>query len=99
MPYVRGVEARDRLLAFIVALEPLLTACDAPGFEVVWERERLAEVGWEALAHTRRAGATVLAPLLAALDRRLLAVLDPVQTCRDRCREREVRVAVGSRDA
>lgn len=76
MPYVRSVEARDRLRAFIAALEPLLTACDAPGFEAVWERGHLAEVGWEALAHTRRAGATALAPLLAALDRRLLAVLE-----------------------
>jgi len=76
MPYVRGVEARDRLLAFIVALEPLLTACDAPGFEAVWERERLAEVGWEALAYARRAGVATLAPVLAALDRRLLAVLE-----------------------
>lgn len=76
MPYVRGVEARDRLLAFIVALEPLLTACDAPGFEAVWERERLAEVGWEALAQARRTGVATLAPVLAALDRRLLAVLE-----------------------
>lgn len=76
MPYVRGVEARNRLLAFIVALEPLLTACDAAGFEAVWERERLAEVGWEALAQARRTGAAALAPVLAALDRRLLAVLE-----------------------
>ncbi len=76
MPYVRGVEARDRLLAFIVALEPLLVACDAAGFEAVWERERLAEVGWEALAHARRTGSAALAPVLAALDQRLLAVLE-----------------------
>src|SRR5215471_9505647 len=75
MPYVRSVEARDRLLAFIVALEPLLMACDAPGFEAVWERERLAEVGWEALARARRAGAAQLAPALEALHRRLFAVL------------------------
>lgn len=76
MPYVRSVEARDRLLAFIAALEPLLTACDAPGFEAVWEREQLAEVGWGALAQARRAGAATLAPVLEALDRRLLAVLE-----------------------
>ena len=76
MPYVRSVEARDRLLAFIAALEPLLTAYDAPGFEAVWDRERLAEVGWEALAQVRRAGAATLAPALEALDRRLLAVLE-----------------------
>ena len=76
MPYVRRVEARDRLRAFIAALEPLLTATDAPGFEAVWEREQLAEVGWETLAQARRAGAATLAPLLAALDRRLLAVLE-----------------------
>lgn len=76
MPYVRGVDARDRLLAFIVALEPLLVACDAHGFEAVWERERLAEVGWEALAQARRTGSAALEPALAALDRRLLAVLE-----------------------
>jgi hypothetical protein len=76
MAYVRGVEARDRLRSFIAALEPLLVASDAPGFEAVWERERLAEVGWEALAQARRTGAAALAPLLAALDRRLLAVLE-----------------------
>lgn len=70
------MEARDRLLAFIGALEPLHVACDASGFEAVWERERLAEVGWEALAQARRTGAAALAPVLAALDRRLLAVLE-----------------------
>jgi hypothetical protein len=70
------MEARDRLLAFTAALEPLLAACDAAGFEAVWERERLAEVGWESLAHARRAGWAVLAPVLAALDRRLLTVLE-----------------------
>lgn len=72
----RGMAARDRLLAFIGALEPLLVACDAGSFEAVWERERLAEVGWEALAQARRTGSATLAPVLAALDRRLLAVLE-----------------------
>lgn len=67
---------RDRLYAFAAALEPLLTAPDADGFEANWERERLAEVGWEALAGARRAGHAALAPALAALDRRLLAALE-----------------------
>jgi hypothetical protein len=81
--YVDGVEVRDRLYAFAAALEPLLVAPDADGFEAIWERERLAEVGWEALAEARRAGTAVLAPALAALDRRLLAVLERTRTFAD----------------
>lgn len=67
---------RDRLYGFAAALEPLLTAPDAAGFEASWEREGLAEVGWNALAAARRAGSAALAPALAVLDRRLLAVLE-----------------------
>jgi hypothetical protein len=70
------MEARDRLLAFTTALAPLLSASDAQSFEAVWERECLAEVGWEALARARRDGSAFLAPVLASLDRRLLAVLE-----------------------
>lgn len=70
------MEARDRLYAFTVALGPLLEALDDTAFEVIWERERLAEVGWDALAGARRTGAAALAPALAVLDRRLLAVLE-----------------------
>lgn len=70
------VQERDRLYGFIAALEPLLAAVDANAFEAAWQRERLTEVGWAALAGARRADTTALAPVLAALDRRLLAVLE-----------------------
>src|SRR5574342_673023 len=76
--YVRCMEVRDRLYGFAAALEPLLTAPDAASFEATWERERLAELGWEALGDARRAGSAAphLAPALATLDRRLLAILE-----------------------
>ena len=82
-PYVGGMQVRDRLYRFAAALEPLLTAPDAAGFEAVWERERLAELGWEALAGARRAGFAALAPALATLDRRLLAVLERTRAFSD----------------
>ncbi len=69
------MEARNWLYGFVAALEPLLAAADADGLEAAWERERLTEVGWAALAGARRADTTALAAALAALDRRLLAVL------------------------
>lgn len=73
-----AMEVRDRLYGFAAALEALLTAPDAARFEATWERERLAELGWEALGDARRAGSAAphLAPALATLDRRLLAVLE-----------------------
>ena len=67
---------RDQLYAFVAALEPLLTAPDAAGFEAIWDRERLSEVGWETLAGARRVGTAALARELDALDRRLLGVLE-----------------------
>lgn len=70
------MEARDRLCGFMAALESLLAVADSAAFEVAWERERLTEQGWAALAGARRADTTTLAPTLAALDRRLLAVLE-----------------------
>ncbi len=70
------MEARDRLYRFTAALEPLLAAAAADGFEAAWEREQLTEVAWAALAGARRADTPALAPALAALDRRLLAVLE-----------------------
>src|SRR5512144_566921 len=76
--YVRCMEVRDRLYGFAAALESLLTAPDAVSFEATWERDGLAELGWEALGDARRAGSAAphLAPALATLDRRLLAVLE-----------------------
>jgi hypothetical protein len=70
------MEARDQLYRFTAALEPLLAAVAADGFEAAWQRERLTEVGWAALAGARRADTPALAPALAALDVRLLAVLE-----------------------
>ena len=72
----RYVEDRDRLYRFAAALEPLLSAAAADGFEAAWERERLTDVGWAALAGAPRPQTPALAPVLAALDRRLLAVLE-----------------------
>jgi hypothetical protein len=70
------MEAHDRLRAFAERLATLLAARDARGFETVWERERLSDIGWEALARARRAGSASLEPVLLALDRRLLAALE-----------------------
>jgi hypothetical protein len=70
------MEAHDRLRAFVERLATLLAARDATGFETVWERERLSDVGWEALARARRTGSASLEPVLRALDRRLLAALE-----------------------
>ncbi len=78
-----SMEARDRLWGFMAALEPLLAAADAAAFEAAWERERLTELGWAALAGGRRVDTTALAPALAALDRRLLAVLERSRSCAD----------------
>lgn len=77
------MEARDRLYAFAARLDALLATRDARGFERVWERERLTEVGWEALARARRAESASLEPVLVALDRRLLALLDRGRTFPD----------------
>ncbi len=77
------MEARDRLCGFMAALEPLLSAADATAFEAAWEREQLTELGWSALAGGRRVDTTALAPTLAALDRRLLAVLERSRSCAD----------------
>lgn len=74
--YVRVMESRDHLIRFTAALEPLLAAADADAFEIAWQREHLTEIGWAALAGARRIDTTALAPILAALDRRLLAVLE-----------------------
>lgn len=60
----------------MAALESLLAAADTMAFEAVWERERLTELGWAALAGARRADTIALAPTLGALDCRLLAVLE-----------------------
>ena len=64
------------LCGFSAALDRLLAASDEPAFEAAWEAVDLQQLGWEALAHARRANTEVLEPALAEVDRRLLAVLE-----------------------
>lgn len=70
------MDARSRLAAFDAALEQLLTARDAAEFDARWDGIGLPQIAWEALALARRADTIPLEPLLARLDRRLLAVLE-----------------------
>ncbi len=51
-------------------------ARDAAAFEAEWITQDLQQVGWEALALARRANTEALEPVLAEVDRRLLAVLE-----------------------
>src|SRR5512145_3533177 len=62
--------------AFLAGLDALLAARDAAAFEAVWEERALQRRAWEALALARRESSPTLAPVLEAVDRRLLAVLD-----------------------
>ncbi|OLC95745.1 MAG: hypothetical protein AUJ00_05770 [Gemmatimonadetes bacterium 13_1_40CM_3_70_6] len=64
------------LCGFSAALERLLAAPDEPAFEAAWEAVDPQQLGWEALAHARRANTEALEPALAEVDRRLLAVLE-----------------------
>ena len=70
------VDAPARLCAFDACLERLLATRDAAAFDAVWEREDVTQTGWEALRLARRADTETLEPVLARLDRRLLALLD-----------------------
>src|SRR2546425_5531251 len=74
--YVGVMEAQRRLCGFSAALERLLAAGDAAAFEAEWIAQDVQRVGWEALALARRANTEVLEPVLAEVDRRLLAVLE-----------------------
>src|SRR3989442_14038569 len=74
--YVGVMEAQRRLCGFSAALERLLAAGDAAAFEAEWIAQDVQRVGWEALALARRADTEVLEPVLAEVDRRLLAVLE-----------------------
>ena len=75
-PYVACMHAQRRLCAFSAALEGLLVAPDAAALEAAWIDQDLPQTGWEALAFARRANTETLEPILAELDRRLLAVLE-----------------------
>src|SRR3989442_8761261 len=70
------MEAQRRLCGFSAALERLLAALDAATFEAEWITQDLQHVGWEALALARRPNTEGLEPVLAEVDRRLLAVLE-----------------------
>lgn len=70
------MDAIRRLGAFAAGLERLITARDAAQLDTTWEEQNLGQVGWEALALARRANTEALEPALAAVDRRLLAVLE-----------------------
>lgn len=70
------MDAQRQVRAFSLRLDSLLAAGDAAAFEQAWERERLSEVGWHALAGARQAASVSLESALVALDRRLLALLE-----------------------
>lgn len=70
------MDAPSPLHAFAVALEALLRVPDAPALEEAWERMDLQTLGWEALAGARRSGTPGLEPVLARVDRLLLALLE-----------------------
>src|SRR5258708_597837 len=74
--YVGLMYAQRRLCAFSAALERVLAARDAAAFEAEWITQDLQQVGWEALALARQANTEALEPVLAQVDRRLLAVLE-----------------------
>jgi len=74
--YVARVDPLRELCGFSAALERLLAAPDETGFEAAWQAADLQQLGWEALAHARRADTEALEPALAEVDRRLLAVLE-----------------------
>jgi hypothetical protein len=78
------MEAQRQLRAFATRLDSLLAARDAAAFEAAWERERLSEVGWDALSGARHAASALLEPVLVALDRRLLALLERGRRLPDR---------------
>src|SRR5216110_136415 len=70
------MEPSRALYRFAGALEPLLAAPDAAGFERSWDAAHLDRLAWEALALARRENSAALEPALHAVDRRLLAVLE-----------------------
>src|SRR2546428_1415384 len=72
--YVGVMEAQRRLCGFSATLERLLAARDAAAFEAEWIAQDVQRVGWEALALARQANTEALEPVLAEVDRRLLAV-------------------------
>src|ERR1700747_1831946 len=77
------MDAKARLCAFSAALEALLAAPGPQALEAAWVASDLDQLGWEALALARRANTPLLEPVLAQLDRRLLAVLERARALLD----------------
>ena len=71
-----SMEARRPLHAFAAALDELRRVADAPALEVAWERTGLPALAREALDNARRDTTHRLEPVLARVDRLLLALLE-----------------------
>jgi len=70
------MDAKRRLCGFTAELERLAAVRTPEDFEAAWTGRDLEALGRRALAIARRADSLALAPVLAELDRTLLAVLD-----------------------
>jgi hypothetical protein len=70
------MDALRRTCRLVTALDRLLAAPDPAAFEGVWDSTHVDRLAWEALAVARRVETGALEPVLAQVDRRLLAVLD-----------------------
>jgi hypothetical protein len=70
------MDALRRTCRLVTALDRLLAAPDPAAFERVWDSTDVDRMAWEALALARRVETGALEPVLAQVDRRLLAVLD-----------------------
>jgi hypothetical protein len=72
----QGMDVLQQVCRFAGALEGLLGARDPAAFEAAWKIEDLDRLSWDALALARRSDLVRLARPLAALDRRLIALLE-----------------------
>lgn len=70
------MDALRRTCRLVTALDRLLAARDPAAFEGVWDSTHVDRLAWEALALARRVETGALEPVLAQVDRRLLAVLE-----------------------
>lgn len=70
------MDALRRTCRLVTALDRLLAAPDPAAFEGVWDSTRVDRLAWGALALARRVETGALEPVLAQVDRRLLAVLE-----------------------
>ena len=70
------MDAVSQVCRFAGALEGLLEARDPAAFEAAWTDDDLDRLSWDALDLARRTDRVALAPFLATVDRRLLALLE-----------------------